>query len=125
MAEAKVQKTKEKNPLEHFDPNVLAALAYIIPPPITFLSGIAFLLIEKENRFVRFHSIQSLLFGIAVYAILAVNNSLRAIIIGNFLDPVLTIASYLVWLYLIWKAYTNEEYQLPFIGRIAKEQSEK
>ena len=37
------------------DPNLAAALAYLGG----MLSGIAFLILEKENRYVRFHAMQS------------------------------------------------------------------
>ena len=41
------------------DPKVAAALSYI------WIVGLIFFFIEKENRFVRFHAMQSIIFGIA------------------------------------------------------------
>ncbi len=37
-------------------PNVAAALSYILGP----ITGVLFLVLEKENRFVRFHAAQSI-----------------------------------------------------------------
>ena len=37
------------------DPNLAAALAYLLG----FLTGILFLVIEKDSKFVRFHALQS------------------------------------------------------------------
>ena len=37
-------------------PNVAALLAYLVG----FVSGLVFFLIEKENKFVRFHAMQSI-----------------------------------------------------------------
>ena len=39
------------------DANLAAALSYLLG----FVSGAVFLLLEKENRFVRFHALQSVL----------------------------------------------------------------
>ena len=42
-------------------PNVAGALAYLLGP----ITGILFLVIEKENRFVRFHAMQSTVLCVA------------------------------------------------------------
>jgi uncharacterized membrane protein len=101
----------------NLEPNVSAAFAYLVPP----ISGIVFFLIEKKNKFVRFHAMQSILFGIASYAVLTAIGALRVIYIGYFLQPIVTMASFAIWLLLIWKAYQNEEYHLPYLGKIAKD----
>ena len=47
------------------DANVAAALSYLVG----FVTGIIFLLVEKENKFVRFHAMQSTLVFIGIVAI--------------------------------------------------------
>ena len=47
------------------DENLAGALCYLASLILSFLAGILFLLIEKENKFVRFHAIQSIGFNIA------------------------------------------------------------
>ena len=47
------------------DANLAAALSYLLG----FVTGVIFLLLEKENRFVRFHAMQSMLaFGAIIAA---------------------------------------------------------
>ena len=47
------------------DANVAAALSYLVG----FVTGIIFLLVEKENRFVRFHAMQSTLLFAGIVAV--------------------------------------------------------
>ncbi len=109
------------NPLQGLEPNVAAALSYLVPP----FTGVLFYLTEKQNKFVRFHAFQSILFGFASWAAIAVANALIALLIGLVLAPIVSILSVLLWLVLIWKSYNNEEYMLPYLGKIAKDQVEK
>lgn len=101
-----------------FEPNVSAALAYLISP----ITGIVFFLIEKDNKFVRFHAMQSILFGVASYLAYAISSALVVVLIGILLIPLVTVAIFVLWLLLMWKAYQGQEYELPVIGKIAKQQ---
>lgn len=100
------------------EPNVEAALSYIIAP----LSGIFVFAMEKENKFVRFHAFQSILFGIAVVILISISKMLIFILLSFLLVPLISLAAFCIWLMLMWKAYNNEEYELPYLGRIAKDQ---
>lgn len=93
------------------EPNIAGALCYI---PIV---GIVFLIIEKNNKFIKFHAIQSILFYLATTVI---SYALGVTLILILLIPLLYLASFVVWIMLIVKAYGNEEWQLPIIGKIAK-----
>jgi uncharacterized membrane protein len=104
-----------------FEPNIAAALSYLITP----FTGIAFFLIEKENKFVRFHAFQSILFGVAVFAASILANMLIAVVIGIFIAPLVSLVAFILWLMLMWKAYNNEEYELPILGKIAHDQINK
>jgi uncharacterized membrane protein len=112
-------------PLQHtektstgLDANLAAALSYLLG----FVTGIAFLLLEKENRFVRFHAFQSVLAfgGITLLWVL-----LNAVPILGFVIGVLVIipASAIIWLVLMFKAYQGEEFKLPIVGPIAAERT--
>ncbi len=94
--------------------NLAAALSYLVG----FVTGIIFLLLEKENRFVRFHAMQStLLFAgiVIVDIVLQVVPLLGALVVVFVVIP----ASALLWLVLMFKAYQGEEFKLPMIGQIA------
>lgn len=105
----------------NFAPNVEAALAYLLTP----ITGIVVLLAEKDNKFVRFHAMQSILFGVVAFAAALVANMLIVVLIGIILVPAVTIASVVLWLLLMWKAYNNVEYELPILGKIAHNQINK
>jgi uncharacterized membrane protein len=97
--------------------NVAAALAYI---PIL---AIVWLLVEpySKDRFVKFHSIQSL--GLAVASI-GVSIVLGMIpILGWILLLFLPLAIFVVWILCAVKAYQNEKYKLPVVGDFAEKQA--
>ena len=115
------KKDETKSPLEYFEPNVAASLSYLIPP----ITGLVFFLMEKDNKYVKFHAFQSVLFGVLAYALWKISQSLFIIYIGYIVEPVVSIGTFLLWLFLIWKAYNNEEYELPYLGKIAKDQANR
>jgi uncharacterized membrane protein len=96
------------------DANLAAALTYLVG----FVTGVIFLLVEKENRYVRFHAMQStlLFLGIVILDILLqIVPILGALVVFLLVIP----ASAILWLFLMYKAYQGEEYKLPFVGQIA------
>jgi uncharacterized membrane protein len=98
------------------DANLAAALSYLVG----FVTGVIFLVVEKENRFVRFHAMQSTL----VFACIVALDILLQIIplLGALLVVFLVIpASAILWLFLMFKAYQGEEFKLPVVGPIAAE----
>ena len=97
-----------------FDANVAAALSYLVG----FVTGIIFLLVEKENRFVRFHAMQSTLFFLGAVLL---DVLLQVIPLLGFLVVIFVIIplSAVVWLLMMYKAYQGEEYKLPLVGQMA------
>lgn len=94
-------------------PNLVALLSYLLG----FISGILFLLIEKENRFVRFHAMQSVItFG----GIFVLQWVLVFTIFLIFLVPIISVASLILWILLMVKAYQGEMFKLPLVGDIAE-----
>jgi uncharacterized membrane protein len=119
------------------EPNIAAALSYI------WIVGVIFYLLEKENRFVRFHAMQSILFGIAnslVMMVLAVAAFVLTMVFGiggamagGAVSTLVTLIIWLMWL-LFWligiglfatlifaavKAYQGQKLVLPIIGKMA------
>jgi len=96
------------------DANLAAALSYLVG----FVTGIIFLLVEKENKFVRFHALQStLLFAgiVAIDILLQLVPILGALVVVVIVIPV----SAILWLLLMYKAYQGEEFKLPLVGQMA------
>ena len=102
------------------DENVEAMLAYL--PFIGLFTSLAVFMMEKDNQFVRFHALQGLLFAIAY---LIVSITLTATFILALLVPVVNLAAFIIWLFMMWKTYNKEEVVLPVIGKIAKDQINK
>ena len=111
--------------------NVAGALAYLVG----IITGIIFVVIEPYNkiRFVRFHAFQSVFFSVACIVISILLTILSGIMfsIGGFgmlqlvwwLFLLVRLAMFLAWLFLMYKAYNNEEYKLPIIGDLAAKQA--
>ena len=97
--------------------NVAGLLCYVLG----WVSGLIFLLIEGENKFVRFHAIQS----IAVFGILTVAGTVFSWIpvIGGFLWWVTGALSFILWIVLMVKAYQGTKYKLPWAGDFAEKRS--
>lgn len=110
--------TDPKSQKPQIEPNVMAALAYAIP----LVMGVVVLLTEKENKFVRFHAFQSIIFGLCWAGASAIATSLHVVLIGLILSPLVAVTGVAVWFFLMWKAYNNVEYQLPFVGKVAHDQ---
>ena len=98
------------------DANVAAALSYAFG----WVTGLAFLVIEKDNRFVRFHAMQSTI----AFAILSLGFVLLQSIplLGMLLSVFIVIpASALIWLLMMFKAYQGELFKLPVVGEMAEQ----
>lgn len=125
------------------DPKVAAALSYI------WIVGVIFFFVEKENRLVRFHALQSVLFGIinlvimVVLAVVAVvltfAFTIGGALVGGGLGMVIHLLVWLIWL-VFWlfvlaflvglvlaavKAYQGKIFKLPIIGNIAEKSVNK
>ena len=96
--------------------NTAALLSYLLG----FISGIIFLLIEKENRFVRFHAMQSLITFLALFIISFIAGIIP--LIGSLLTSLIGIVQFILWIVLMYKAYKNEMFKLPITGDMAEQQ---
>ncbi|HXM61675.1 MAG TPA: zinc-ribbon domain-containing protein [Terriglobales bacterium] len=106
--------------------NLLAALAYI-----TFIPAVVFVLIEplKRNRFIRFHSFQSIFLAVATIVVaiaLRILYSVLAVIpvVGYLLGwlalAVVPLGWVILWLVLVVKALQGATFKLPVIGTLAE-----
>jgi uncharacterized membrane protein len=100
------------------DANVAAALAYVLG----WISGAVLLLTERQNRFVRFHALQSVIvFGTLSLAwFLCLSIPFVGWLISFILIPPL---SAVIWLLLMFKAYQGERFKLPIAGDIAEQRA--
>jgi len=89
------------------------ALAYVLGP----ITGVIFFVLDKDP-FVRFHAMQSIVVFVGLFAL---QWMLGLTIILIFLIPLISILSFVLWLMLIYKAWQGEEWEVPFLGKFARQ----
>jgi uncharacterized membrane protein len=102
--------------------NVAGALCYLF----WFVTGIVFLVIApyNQNKFIRFHAFQAIFFNLAWIALYIALGLLSVIThIGFLLYPVVGLAGFVLWLYLMFQAYNGKKFKLPVIGDLAEKQA--
>lgn len=96
--------------------NLMGAVAYLLG----FVTGIILLITEKNNKFIRFHAMQStIVFG----GLFILNIALGFIpVLGGLLGMILPLVWLILWVFLMFKAYSGEMYKLPVVGDFAEKQ---
>lgn len=96
------------------DENVAGLLCYVLG----WVSGLVFILLEQENKFVRFHAFQSII----VFGVLTVASFILGWIpiIGGFLAGLISLLGLVLWIVLMVKAYQGTRYKLPWSGDLAE-----
>ena len=103
--------------------NLVAALAYFLG----FITGIVILLVEKEDKFIRFHAMQSTIVSGSFFVI----NLVIGIAFGNltFLSFLAVIFNALIWVLIlvVWivsmiRAYGGQMFKWPIAGDLAEKQ---
>lgn len=97
-------------------PNIAGLLCYVLG----WVTGLIFIILEKENKFVRFHAMQSIVvFG----AITVVDIILGYIpIIGTAIAYIIGLLALVLWIVLMLKAYQGQMFKLPIAGEFAEKQ---
>lgn len=99
--------------------NLIGALCYLLG----FVTGVIFLYLEPydKDEYVRFHARQSIAFSVAWFAVniilgvaIAVLHPLAALI--GLLQSLINLGFFIVWLFLMYKAYTGERFKLPVLS---------
>jgi uncharacterized membrane protein len=114
------------------DANVAAALGYIIS-----VLGLISFIIEKDNKFVKFHGIQSVLYSVGIGAVFTVV-WIVLIVFGVVLSAISDVLGALMWIingllffafflamlggliFAAYKAYQGQMFKLPIVGNIAE-----
>ena len=105
--------------------NVASMLCYLAG----WITGLIFYLIEKENKTVRFHAMQSILLSCAVIAInIALGITAFIPYAGYVTGPVsglVGVGFFILWIVMMVKTYQGEKIVLPVIGEMAEKQVNK
>ncbi len=97
-------------------PNVAALLSYVLG----VITGIIFFVIEKENKFVKFHAMQSICFAAGLFVVSFVLAFIP--VLGWIVALLLQLAALAFWVIVMIKAYQGQWYKLPVVGDIAAKQ---
>jgi uncharacterized membrane protein len=109
-------------------PNVGGLLCYV-PCCIGLVFSVVVAIVEKQSRFLRFHAFQSLLLHGAAIALGLVLSVLQAILaniipfLGLLIFPIqlaVGVALIGMTIFLMIKAYNNEEWEIPRLGPLAR-----
>ena len=103
--------------------NVACALCY----SLGFITGILFLVLEpySKNRTIRFHAFQAIFLSVAMVVIEILMSFVWAMSWGlaAMLSPLVGLAFFGLWIFMMYKAYNNQRVMLPVIGDLAQKQA--
>jgi len=119
----------EKKSILGLSENAAAALSYVVGP----FSGIVVLIMERENKFVRFHALQSTLWFMMLWVVGWVLGMVTGLpLIGGLLGIIITPVLVIGWIlnfaskvFLILKAYQGATFKIPIIGDVVWSQVNK
>ena len=96
------------------DENVAGLLCYVLG----WVSGLVFVLLEQESKFVRFHAMQS----IYVFGTLTVAGIIIGWIpfIGGVIAGLIGLLGFVLWIVLIIKAYQGVQFKVKWAGDFAE-----
>lgn len=89
------------------------ALSYVLGP----VTGIFFLVTNKDP-FVRFHAMQS---TVVFVALMVLQWVFGITIILIPLSALVGVATFILWLVLIYKAWQGDQWEVPLLGKVAKD----
>jgi uncharacterized membrane protein len=101
-------------------PNIEAGLSYVLG----WVTGLIFFLMEKQNRFVRFHAMQSILFFGGVTVIQIILNVISHFPVLGFFAGLAGVVVWIIWLVgyivLLINGFQGKYYKLPIVGDYAE-----
>lgn len=109
-------------------PNIASLLCYVCTP----ITGIIFILLEKENKEVQFHAWQATIFGLGYIAVVIALEILSAIlgaivgfigVVVGLLVPMVGLVAFIVWIIALIKAYQGERWKIPYLGDFAEKKA--
>jgi uncharacterized membrane protein len=118
----------------NLDENIAGVLCYIL----IWVTGIIFYIMEKKNKTVRFHAMQSILTFLPMTILTWILNWLGSpswspggyygswnpgIPALLWLSWLIGIIMLVLWLILMFKAYQGEKFKLPIVGDIAEKKA--
>lgn len=101
--------------------NLVAAISYFG----LFITGLVVLFVEKQDKFIRFHAMQSVIvFGVLMAVNILVEIVLRGSlgVLTSAINVVISIVVFVVWLVSMIKAFQGQVFKWPIAGDFAEKQ---
>ncbi len=107
------------------DERLFAAVAYVVP-----VLGSVLAYVLGKDKWTKFHAVQSLLAGVAwvIFSIVwgVITSILAFVTFGlGALCGLVSLVPWVAFLYWAWKAFKGEDFELPVIGKPARDFVEK
>ena len=110
------KKTPPQTPLStKKEGNTKALLTYAFG----WITGLIFLLTEKDDKFIRFNAAPS----VVVFGALTVFSMIP--VLGQLVGLILWPLSFILWIVLMFKAYNGEKMELPIASDLARQLESK
>lgn len=106
----------KKKTITGLDQNIEALLCYVV----FWVTGLLFLILERENKFVRFHAAQSLATFLPLFAIWILLSWIP--VIGPVVSFLIRLLSFALWILLMVIAFQGKKTKLPWAGDFAERQ---
>ncbi|MFH1588504.1 MAG: DUF4870 domain-containing protein [Candidatus Diapherotrites archaeon] len=117
------------------DSKMYGAAAYLFG----LITGVIVLLMKPEDKYVKFHAMQSIILNVVMIVVFMVLGfvmtflSLMLMMVGggmiailfSFVYMIISLLVFVLWLFLMWKAYNGEKFKLPMIGEQAEKLANK
>jgi len=107
----------KKPTMSGLDENIAGLLCYLF----SIFAGIVFLIIEKENKFIRFHAMQAIFTFLVIVGLSLILNIIP--IIGFIVSLLMAPFIFFLSIFLMYQAYQGKMYKLPYIGDLAEKHS--
>ena len=99
--------------------NVAGLLCYVLG----WISGLVFILIEQESKFVRYHAMQSIyIFGTITVAAIVLG---WIPVIGQVISGLLGLLGFVLWIFLMIRAYQGKQPKVLWAGDLAEKWVQK
>ncbi len=103
--------------------NIAGLLCYVFG----WVTGLVFLILEKDNKFVRFHAVQSIVVFGALNVVCFVLWMFTLIpyvwVFFLAINCIVGLFGFILWIVLMLKAYAGEKFKLPVAGDFAEKAS--
>lgn len=101
--------------------NLVAALSYLLG----FITGAVILLVEADDKYIRFHAMQSTivfggLFLLNIFVAVLFSQIRFLGVVANIIGTLITVLALVVWVVSMVRAYQGKVFKWPIVGNLAE-----